>query len=135
MKITAKWALIGIAFTVIADMAGAQAVGLTRAVVTRADVSVPNREAVVVKAELAPGGTSGWHNHPGDEASYVTDGELTLLIAGQAPRKLMAGDAFVVPGGKTHNAINSSASPAKLIGVYMVEKGQPLASPAVMPAE
>jgi quercetin dioxygenase-like cupin family protein len=85
MNITVKWALIGIALTVLADMAGAQAVGLTRAVVTRADVSVPNRDAVIVEAELAPGGTSGWHNHPGDEASYVTDGELTLLIAGQAP--------------------------------------------------
>ena len=78
MNITVKWALIGIALTVLADMAGAQAVGLTRAVVTRADVSVPKREAVIVKAELAPGGTAGWHNHPGDEASYVTDGAIDI---------------------------------------------------------
>lgn len=113
----------------------AQAPGLTRVLVTRADVSVPGREAVIARVEVAPGAVAGWHTHPGDEISYVAEGEATLLIAGQAPRKVAAGEGFVVPAGTVHNARNDSASPVKLVGVYVVEKGQPLASPAAAPTQ
>jgi quercetin dioxygenase-like cupin family protein len=113
----------------------AQAPGLTRTVVTKADVSVPGREAVVARVEIAPGGIAGWHTHPGDEVSYVTEGEATLMIAGQPPRKVAAGEAFVIPAGTVHNARNEGAAPARLVGVYVVEKGKPLASPASAPAQ
>lgn len=56
-------------------------------------------------------------------------------MAGQAPRKVSAGEAFVIPGGVVHNAINSGSVPTKLVGVYVVEKGLPLASPAPAPAQ
>ena len=118
-----------------AGLCFAQASGLTRVMVTKADVSVPNREAVVARVEVAPGATAGWHSHPGDEISYVLEGETTLMIAGQAPRKVAAGEAFVIPGGVVHNAMNHGTVPAKLVGVYVVEKGQPLASPAPAPAQ
>jgi quercetin dioxygenase-like cupin family protein len=113
----------------------AQAPGLTRTLVTKADVSVPNREAVIARVEVAPGGVAGWHTHPGDEISYVTDGEATLLVAGQPPRKVAAGQGFVIPAGVVHNAQNDGAVPTKLVGVYVVEKGKPLASPASAPAQ
>jgi mannose-6-phosphate isomerase-like protein (cupin superfamily) len=58
-----------------------------------------------------------------------------LLVAGQAPRIVSAGEAFVIPGGVVHNAMNSGAVPTKLLGVYVVEKGQPLASPAPAPVQ
>jgi len=112
----------------------AQSSGLTRTLVTRADVSVPGREAVIAKVEVAAGGVSGWHTHPGDEISYVTDGEAILMIAGQPPRKVGAGQGFVIPAGTVHNARNEGTVPAHLVGVYVVEKGQPLASPASAPA-
>jgi quercetin dioxygenase-like cupin family protein len=114
-------------------IAVAQAPGLTRTVVTTADVSVPNREAVVARVEIAPGGVAGWHTHPGDEISYVTDGELTLMLAGQAPRKVAAGQGFVIPAGTVHSAKNDGAMATKLVGVYVVEKGKPLATPAPAP--
>ena len=113
----------------------AQAPGLTRVLVTRADVSVPGREAVIARVEVAPGGVAGWHTHPGDEISYVAEGEAMLLVAGQAPRKVAAGEGFVIPAGVVHNARNDSPNPVKLVGVYVVEKGQPLASPAPAPAQ
>jgi quercetin dioxygenase-like cupin family protein len=103
--------------------------------VTKADVSVPGREAVVARVEVAPGGVAGWHTHPGDEISYVMEGESTLLVAGQPPRLVKAGEGFVVPAGVVHSAKNDGAVPTKLVGVYVVEKGKPLASPASAPAQ
>jgi quercetin dioxygenase-like cupin family protein len=108
----------------------AQASGLTRTLVGRADVSVPGREAVVARVEVAPGAKAGRHTHPGDEISYVLEGEATLLIDGQAPRTVKAGESFVIPAGVVHDASNDGSMPIKLIGVYVVEKGKPLASPA-----
>ncbi len=108
----------------------AQASGLTRTMVGKADVSVPGREAVVARVEVAPGAKAGRHTHPGDEISYVLEGELTLLVDGQPPRKIKAGESFVVPAGLVHDAHNEAATPGKLVGVYVVEKGKPLATPA-----
>jgi quercetin dioxygenase-like cupin family protein len=108
----------------------AQAQGIKRTVVTKADVSVEGREAVVAKVELAPGVTAGRHTHPGDEISYILEGEGELLIDGEAPRKVKAGEAFVIPAGKVHDARNSGPGTMRLIGTYIVEKGKPLATPA-----
>ncbi len=127
-KIAAAVALLGFAGVLVA-----QAPALTRQLVVKADVSVPGREAVVARVEVAPGGVAGWHTHPGDEISYVMEGEATLLMAGQAPRQVKAGEGFVIPAGVVHNAKNDGAVPIKLVGVYVVEKGKPLASPASAP--
>ena len=98
-------------------------------------MSVTGREAVVARVEVAPGGVAGWHTHPGDEISYVTEGESMVMVAGQPPRKVAAGEAFVIPAGVVHNARNDGTVPARLVGVYVVEKGKPLASPASAPAQ
>jgi len=132
-KRSKQW-LIGLTLAATSVVIVAQAPGLTRTLVTRADVSVPGREAVIARVEVAPGGVAGWHTHPGDEISYISEGEATLLIAGQPPRKVSAGQGFVIPAGVVHNAQNDSAAPVKLVGVYVVEKGKPLATPASAPA-
>ncbi|SOY62814.1 conserved exported hypothetical protein [Cupriavidus taiwanensis] len=118
------------AVALIAGSALAQGSGLTRTLVGRADVSVPGREAVVARVEVAPGAHAGRHTHPGDEISYVMDGEVQLLIDGQPPRTIKAGESFVVPAGVVHDAHNSGSTATRLVGVYVVEKGKPLASPA-----
>ena len=123
----------GAALITFSGLIVAQAPGLTRTVVTKADVSVPNREAVIARVEVAPGGVAGWHTHPGDEISYISEGEATLMIAGQPNRKVGAGEGFVIPAGVVHNARNDGAVAVKLVGVYVVEKGKPLASPASAP--
>lgn len=104
--------------------------GLTRTLVGRADVSVPGREAVVARVEVAPGGRSGRHTHPGDEISYVIDGEAQLSVDGQPTRTVKAGESFVIPAGTVHEAVNAGGVPVRLVGVYVVEKGKPLATPA-----
>jgi quercetin dioxygenase-like cupin family protein len=132
---TLKTVAAGLTLIAFAGVIVAQVPALTRTIVTRADVSVPGREAVIARVEVAPGGVAGWHTHPGDEISYVTEGEATVLVAGQPPRKVAAGDAFVIPAGVVHNAKNDGAVAIKLVGVYVIEKGKPLASPASAPAQ
>ncbi|WP_432261882.1 cupin domain-containing protein [Cupriavidus sp. TMH.W2] len=122
-------AILG-ALALAAGGAAAQNSGLTRTVVNRADVSVPGREAVVARVEVAPGAYAGRHTHPGDEISYVMEGEVQLLVDGQAPRAIKAGESFVVPAGVVHDAHNGGSTATRVLGVYVVEKGKPLASPA-----
>jgi len=110
--------------------AGPATGALKREMVGRADVSVPGREAVIARVEVGPGGKAGRHTHPGDEISYITEGEALLLIDGQPPRRVKAGESFVIPAGVVHDAHNDTGKPVKLVGVYVVEKGKPLASPA-----
>ena len=135
MTLHFKTLITGIALAACSGLLVAQVPALTRTIVTKADVSVPNREAVIARVEVAPGGVAGWHTHPGDEISYITEGEATLMVAGQPNRKVAAGEGFVIPAGVVHNARNDGAAPAKLVGVYVVEKGKPLASPASAPAQ
>ena len=127
---TATASVLALAGLVAAGALMAQASGLTRTLVGRGDVSVPGREAVVARVEVAPGAKAGRHTHPGDEISYVLEGEATLLVDGQPPRVVKAGESFVVPAGTVHDAQNEGSVPIKLVGVYVVEKGKPLATPA-----
>lgn len=112
----------------------AQSTGITRTIVTKADSSIPGKEDVIARVEIAAGATVGWHTHPGDEISYISEGEAELLVANQPPRKVKAGEGFVIPAGVVHSAKNHGTSPIKLVGVYVVDKDKPLASPAPAPA-
>jgi quercetin dioxygenase-like cupin family protein len=98
-------------------------------VVHKSDVSVPGREAVVARVEIAPGVFAGRHVHPGDEISYVLEGEAEIIVEGQPTRKVKAGDGFVITAGLKHDAHNTGTVPLKLVGVYVVEKGKPMATP------
>ena len=131
MKSILKWSALGMVLASASTlMLFSQNPGLQRTVVHKADVSVPGREAVIARVELAPGASAGRHTHPGDEISYVIEGEGEVLIDGQPPRKVKAGDGFVIPAGAIHDARNTGSVPVKLVGVYVVEKGKPMATPA-----
>lgn len=85
---------------------------------------------VTAIAELPAGGASGRHTHPGIETGYVLDGDLELLIDGKAPLKLKAGDSYQIPAGAVHDAKADGGKPMKVLGVYVVDKTKPMASPA-----
>jgi quercetin dioxygenase-like cupin family protein len=131
MKLVLLWRAFGLVFAALSTGAiFAQNPGIQRTVVHKADVSVPGREAVIARVEVAPGARAGRHTHPGEEISYILEGEGEILIEGQPPRQVKAGDGFVIPAGARHDAHNTGAGPLKLIAVYVVEKGKPLATPA-----
>ena len=128
MNITVRRSLF--LLVLAAGSAIAQTSAIRRTPVEKADVSVPGREAIVMRLEIDPNTVVPRHTHPGDEISYVLEGEGELLVDGEPPRKLKAGDAFVVPAGKIHGAKSTGSVPFKVIVNYVVEKGKPVATPA-----
>jgi quercetin dioxygenase-like cupin family protein len=108
----------------------AQKPGISRTILQRKDISIPGHEAVVARVEIAPNAFAGRHTHPGEEISYILEGEGEILIEGQAPLKVKAGDSFIIPAGAKHDAHNTSAKPLRLVGVYVVDKSKPMATPA-----
>jgi quercetin dioxygenase-like cupin family protein len=107
----------------------AQQPGIKRTILLRADdPSGPSYEAVMGVAEIAPGASSGKHRHNGIEVGYVLQGSVIVEHAGEPPATYKAGQAFENPGG-VHNARNPGKGPVKILAVYIVEKGKPLAEP------
>lgn len=110
-------------------LAFAQQPGIKRTILLRIDEpGSQTHEAVMGVAEIAPGAMAGRHRHPGVEIGYVLEGSVTLEHEGQPAKTLKAGDAFKNEPG-VHNARNTSTTPVKILAVYLVEKGKPLAEP------
>jgi quercetin dioxygenase-like cupin family protein len=95
----------------------------------RFDVPGTSYETVIGIAHISPNVSVGRHTHPGPESGYVIEGGFELLIDGEAPRLLKAGDSYKVPPRTTHDA-KAGSDGAKVIATYVVEKGQPIASAA-----
>ena len=123
--------LSAVVLSLAAGVLFAQGSGITRTILSKGDVSVPGREALISRVEAVAGFKAGRHTHPGDEITYVLEGDITLLIDGQPPRQVKSGEAFIVPAGVVHDAHNNASVPVKLIAVHVVEIGKPLTSPAI----
>ena len=123
--------LIGAVIGMGADhYAFAQQPGIKRTELLRTDVpSSTAYEAVMAIAEIAPGAMAGKHRHNGIEVGYVLEGSLEIDHEGEPARMYSAGQAFKNAGG-VHNARNTGKGPVKILAVYIVEKGKPLAEPA-----
>jgi quercetin dioxygenase-like cupin family protein len=113
----------------VAGAVFAQNPGITRTIINRKDISMPGREAVIARVEIAPGAFAGRHTHPGEEISYILEGEGEILIEGQPALKVKPGDSFIIPTGAVHDAHNTGTQPLKLVGIYLVDKSKPMATP------
>jgi quercetin dioxygenase-like cupin family protein len=102
---------------------------IKRTMLQKVDVPGTNFDTFTAIAEIVPGAAIGRHTHNGPETGYVIEGELTLMVDGQAPKMLKAGDSYQVPPGAVHDA-KSGDKGVKVMAVYVVEKGKPLATPA-----
>jgi quercetin dioxygenase-like cupin family protein len=117
---------VGMAAGVALDRGlGAQQTPITRRVVLTTDSpGGSTHELVMAVVEVAPGGSSGKHRHPGIEVGYVMEGTLTVERPGQATETVTAGQSF--KNDAIHNAINRTSSPTKILAVFAVEKGKPM---------
>lgn len=95
----------------------------------RFEVPGTTYETVIGLAEIAPNVNVGRHTHPGPESGYVIEGSFELLVDGEAPRQVSAGESYLVPAMVPHDA-KTGADGAKVIATYLIPDGQPLASPA-----
>jgi quercetin dioxygenase-like cupin family protein len=109
----------------------AQQTGITRTILQRFDDPASStHEAVMAVAELQPGASAGRHMHHGLEIGYVLDGSVVFEHQGRAPVTKKAGEYFQNDVAAAHDARNTGKTPAKILAIYIVEKGKPLAEPA-----
>ena len=125
-----KKLLLGLTIVAVAGagVAIAQQTGIKRTPLQKLDFPA-GYNTVTAIAEVPAGGAAGRHTHPGAETGYVLEGELELVIDGQPPMKIKAGESYQIPEGAIHDA-KAGDKPFKVLGVYVVKAGEPLAKPA-----
>jgi uncharacterized cupin superfamily protein len=73
---------------------------------------------------FAPGGTSGWHTHPGHSLIIVAEGTITAYDAADPeckPTVYTQGMGFVDSGGEhVHNLRNEGTTEARTIAVQLI---------------
>ena len=84
---------------------------------------------VTVVAEIPANTLAGRHTHPGVDTGYVLEGDATLIVEGKPDQALKAGDSYAVPAGIPHD-VKTGAKGLKIMAVYVVEEGKPVATPA-----
>ena len=112
-----------------AQQAPVQPSPVKRTILQKADVPGTNLEVIYATVEIAPNFKAGRHSHPGVVMAQVTDGEFWFAPDGQPEKVFKVGEAFTVPDRAIHNE-GGTEKGVKFNVVYVVEKGQPLASPA-----
>ena len=100
--------------------------GIKRTDLQRHDLSVPGREVIQVRVELAPGVSFPKHTHPGEEIIYILEGSLEYEVEDKPPVTLKAGQVLFIPAGTVHAARNVGSGNAAELATYVLEKGKPL---------
>lgn len=107
------------------------------AVPATADVS-EGADIVVATLTIEPGGTSGWHTHPGPELLVVKSGTLTFYQGDDRtcePVRYSAGQAFVWSGA-LHQGRNEGPEPVEVVVTSLnVPQGSPVREDGAAPAQ
>lgn len=101
-----------------------------RTPIGKTEVPNSNFDVITAMVELAPGFKAGRHSHPGTVQAQVLEGEFMLALDGQPEKTFKPGQSLEVPFGAIHNEGAIGDKPAKLIAVYVVERGKPMVVPA-----
>ncbi len=84
------------------------------------------RLVLVTSITVDPGGTFGWHSHPGPVLVTVNKGTLTLYRAHGSDcvkSTFSAGGAFVEPGADVHLGRNEGSEPVELNAIFLAPTG------------
>ena len=92
------------------------------------------KEIVLMSVSIQPTGAVPMHTHPGDCVGSVLEGTVELLVDGQPPRRVAAGDTYANPRGTPHGFRNPGDAPARLLNSLLVDKGVPRVQPVAAPA-
>lgn len=88
------------------------------------------KQIVLISVAMQPTGAVPFHTHPGDCVGTVVEGVVELLVDGQPPRRVIAGETYSNLRGTIHGFRNVGETPAKLLNSLVVEKGVPFVIPA-----
>ncbi len=102
---------------------------IQRRIISRADVTGTNMEVILVETEIPPGAFSARHTHPGEEAFYILQG-ATVETPGGEPKMRETGSGGINARDVPHAGYKVVGdTPLKMVNVYIVDKGKPLAIP------
>jgi quercetin dioxygenase-like cupin family protein len=92
-------------------------------------------EFVVRQITIQPGGSTGWHYHPGTLLAVVKKGTLTRTDASCRSVSYLPGQSLVEPSGAHHIHIgrNLGVEPVELYVTYVEPIGSPLSVDAPNP--
>jgi len=99
-------------------------------------IAVKNRGAtdvIVRHIVIAPGGSLGWHYHPGDLITVVHKGTLSRTLQDCTVVTTPAGQSFVEPSGRPHLGRNQGTVPVELYVTYVIPAGAPFLIDAADP--
>jgi quercetin dioxygenase-like cupin family protein len=93
----------------------------------RAKISTKGATDVhILENRIVPGGTFGWHSHPGPSIVVVKSGTLTLYRGDDAactPHEFAAGSGFVDDGGDVHVVRNEGTVDAVVYVTSLIPQG------------
>lgn len=80
-------------------------------------------DTVVLTTTINPGGSTGWHSHPGPAFIVVIRGTLTVYDGNDprcTPHRYRPGNGFLDPGfGHVHIARNAGSTPVTVVQTYL----------------
>jgi quercetin dioxygenase-like cupin family protein len=100
--------------------------GVERKTLMRQDLSMPGWEAVMIQTTVQPGGTEGWHTHPGTLVEYVIQGPWTMERRGKPTATYQTGETFSIVEGEVHQAINPGNTAVRGLAILIVDKSKPM---------
>lgn len=91
--------------------------------------------ATLRRIVIAPGGSTGWHHHPGHVTGVVTSGTLTRELADCSRETSPAGSPVSEDPGGAHVGRNLGTEPVVLQVLYLLPEGAAFSidSPAACP--
>ncbi|WP_025358922.1 cupin domain-containing protein [Kutzneria albida] len=122
-------AAAGLSLTVLPGTANATP-GRGISAVTISDHAIGGTDYVLKEITLAPGGSTGWHYHPGQVTGYVKQGVLSHNDAScDSDGVYHAGQVISEESGPgyVHIGRNLGTTPVVLVVLYQSPVGQPLA--------
>ena len=93
-------------------------------------------DALAARIIFQPGGSIGWHTHPGPVIVTVASGALSIINASDCVHRVYAaGKAFIDPGqGNVHVGFNETDGETVVYATFLdVPAGQPATIPADNP--
>ena len=100
--------------------------GVERKILRRQDLSMPGWETVMIQTTVQPGGTEGWHTHPGTLVEYVLQGPWTMEVRGKPAATYQTGETFSIVEGEVHQAINPGKTVVRGLAILIVDKSKPM---------
>jgi quercetin dioxygenase-like cupin family protein len=80
-------------------------------------------DGYVAHVQIAPGGNTGWHSHPGLAFALVRAGTLTLYDDDFNPTFYPAGTGFVEEPGHVHIGVNEGTTDVEVVVFFLSPKG------------